>query len=111
MQIADKTSLGTGSHRRRKAIIGGRVSQPELFRDIMNYFQNGFDEHADTLQDEVDTLIASFLERLRFALDIIRNDNVAEESERDPLFRERVAEAVKATSDKLLAFKDAAHIA
>lgn len=102
--------LGTGSDSRRKAVISGRVSQPELFRDIMNNSKAGFDERADSFQQEINRLIDSFLEKLRDTLDIIRSDNVAEESERDPGFRERVRIAASATSAKVSGFQTAARI-
>ncbi|KAK3191717.1 hypothetical protein K4F52_002141 [Lecanicillium sp. MT-2017a] len=105
-----RNEKGTGSDSRRKDVISGRLSQPELFRDIINNSKAGFDERADSFQQEINRLIDSFLEKLRDTLAIIRNDNVAEESERDPGFRERVRIAASATSAKVSGFQTVARI-
>lgn len=85
---ADK---GSGSDRRRKAIINGKLNQEALFTNLMRQFRRGFHALAATLQEQVRTTVAEQLDVVKGTLDIIQSENVARESERDPAFRQRVA--------------------
>jgi len=57
----------------------------------MRQFRSGFRALALTFQEEVKIAVAEHLDVVRGTLDIIRTENVARESERDPAFRQRVA--------------------
>jgi len=45
---------------------------------------------VDSFQDDIQTAIAEHLAVIKNTLDIVRNDNIALESEREPEFRARV---------------------
>ncbi|KAK5663817.1 hypothetical protein OQA88_20 [Cercophora sp. LCS_1] len=81
---------GTGSDARRKRIINGRLAEQEQFRTLMRRFKTEFGDLATQLQTEIQGKLKERLDVIAGILDIIRSDNVAEESERDPEFRERV---------------------
>ena len=57
----------------------------------MRRFRSGFRALASTFQEEVRIVVAEHLDVVRGTLDIIRSENVARESERDPAFRQRLA--------------------
>lgn len=82
---------GSGSDRRRKAIINGKLSDEALFPNLMRQFRNEFRALALEFQEEVRNAVAKHLDAVRDTLDIIRSENVARESEQDPAFRRRVA--------------------
>ena len=85
---------GPGSHSRRKAIINAALANKELFNDLLKDSRTLFQTHTDTLQNMVQKSIASFLKVLKRTFDLVRRENVARESERDPDFRLRVEEAI-----------------
>lgn len=82
---------GTGSWARKKDIINGRLGEEELYTTLMRRFRNGFRELAAGFQRDVQATIEAQLDLVTGILDIIRSENVSEESEREPEFRERVA--------------------
>ena len=86
--IANST-LGRGSDARRKAIINGRLGS-ELFGLLMKKFQKTFDDLADRLQCDIEGEIEKHLGHLGETLDIMRSENVLQESEQDLEFRDRV---------------------
>ena len=57
----------------------------------MRQFRSGFRALASTFQEEVRIAVAEHLDVVTGTLDIIRSENAARESERDPAFRQRVA--------------------
>lgn len=61
---------------------------------MIEQFRNGLQQHADNLQQELSGVVSEHLDALRGTLDLVRQENVAEESERDPNFRGRVADEV-----------------
>ncbi|KAK3367927.1 hypothetical protein B0H63DRAFT_490012 [Podospora didyma] len=97
---------GTGSWAGKKSIINGRLAQEEQFRALMRRFRDGFGDLAAALQAEIQTKVRERLDVIAGILDIIRSEAAAEESERDPGFRMRVAEeiqAVKAAMEEIRA--------
>lgn len=56
----------------------------------MKEFRNKFKELANDLQSEIEAAVEEHLGFVRRTLDMVRNDNVALESEQDPAFRGRV---------------------
>lgn len=65
----------------------------------MRELRDCFKDHAKGLQQELGELVSTNLDAIRDTLDIVRKENAAEESERDPEFRQRVAhEVAKARS-------------
>ncbi|KAJ0114119.1 hypothetical protein J7T55_007953 [Diaporthe amygdali] len=83
-----------GSDKRRKAIVARTLTNEEIFKTVIEQFRNGLQQHANKLQEELDGVVSEQLDALRGTLDIVRRENVAEESERDPNFRRRVADEV-----------------
>ncbi|KAK0644136.1 hypothetical protein B0T16DRAFT_438330 [Cercophora newfieldiana] len=81
---------GSGSWGRKKAIINGKLADDDLFRGLMRRLKSDFKELANTLQTDVQASVAESLEVVRGTLDMIRSENVALESEKDPGFRTRV---------------------
>ncbi|KAK3682814.1 hypothetical protein B0T22DRAFT_444981 [Podospora appendiculata] len=92
---------GRGSHNRRKAIINGTLAQETLFEDLMRAFRKKFAARATELQRNIHNAVAINLRAIRQTLDMVRDENVALESERDPVFRLRVQEQVGAARDAL----------
>lgn len=82
-------TLGRGSDARRKAIINGTLGFA-LFSLLMKKFQKTFDDLVDRLQCDIEGEIEKHLGHLGETLDIMRSNNVLEESEQDPEFRDRV---------------------
>ncbi|KAK8079216.1 hypothetical protein PG994_003023 [Apiospora phragmitis] len=86
---------GTGSDSRRKANINRVVRRDTLFKDLLNQFKGDFAKIADTLQEDLQRTVELHLESVRVTLDMVRNENVALESEKDPGFRARVQARVE----------------
>lgn len=57
----------------------------------MREFKDRFNLRADNLQQVLAETVSMHLDGVRATLDLVRQENVAEESERDPEFRSRVA--------------------
>lgn len=89
---------GTGSHSRRKAIIRGTLSDESLFHDIMAKMRGSFHTLTDTAQAEIDAAVESYLSKIQRTLDLVRSENIAEESQRGPAFRDRVSQTVQSAS-------------
>lgn len=83
-------SKGGGSDRRRKDVIGDRLSDQTLFVSLQRGFKSRFIVLAERLQSAVQTAVAKHLSVITNTLDMVRSENVALESERDPEFRVRV---------------------
>lgn len=67
----------------------------------MQRFRDGFRHLATGFQRDIQAKVEEQLGVIAGTLDIIRNENVAEESEREPEFRERVAEWVESATTEL----------
>ncbi|KAL1845937.1 hypothetical protein Daus18300_014397 [Diaporthe australafricana] len=83
---------GSGSDRRRKGVVSRALSNETIFKDLMKEFKRRFELHANELQQEIVEVVSGHLDAVTGTLDLVREENVAEESERDPDFRRRVAE-------------------
>lgn len=86
---------GTGSWARRKGIINGALRREELLDDLMEKFKRKFGELAEKLEDNVRDSVEEHLGVVDSTLDMVRDENVALESERDPAFRTRVADELR----------------
>lgn len=60
----------------------------------MRELQDCFEDHTKGLPQELGDLVSTNLDTIRDTLEILRKENVAEESERDPEFRQLVADEV-----------------
>ncbi|GAW26459.1 putative nuclear GTPase SLIP-GC [Rosellinia necatrix] len=92
---------GRGSDACRKAIINSAVNQNGLFADLLRKFRKDFNEHVKNAQDRIHEAVESNLGAIQDTLDIIRSDNIALESEKDPEFRERVTAALETTKQEM----------
>jgi len=85
---------GRGSDLRRKAIIGRAFADDSLVENLMNDFRARFSLLALGLQNDIKATIEEHLGTFWVTLNMIRSENVALESERDPEFRGRVERQV-----------------
>ena len=72
----------------------------------MQRVRNEFQNLSTQLQTDIQDRLNERLDLIGGILDIIRSDNVAEESERDPIFRTRVegeVQSVKRAMEEVLA--------
>ena len=81
---------------KRKDIIRKRLGDERVFESLQINFKNGFKALAENLQSDIQAAISTHLSVITNTLNIVRNENVALESERDPEFRKRVEREVKA---------------
>lgn len=72
-----------------------------LFKDLLSQFKGGLVTIADKLQDDLKGKIELYLENVRVTLDMVRSENVALESERDPGFRARVQASVERANGEM----------
>ncbi|KAK7995518.1 hypothetical protein PG990_014291 [Apiospora arundinis] len=92
---------GTGSDSRRKGIINSVVRRDTLFKDLMSQFKGEFAKIADKLQEDLQSTVKLHLESVRVTLDMVRSENVALESERDPEYRARVQARVEMANEEI----------
>jgi len=89
-------SKGDKSDQRRKKVIGDRLRDETLFVSLLRSFKSRFIVLAEKLQSDVQTAVAKHLAVITNTLDMVRSENVALESERDPEFRSRVEREMRA---------------
>jgi hypothetical protein len=87
--------IGTGSHARRKSIINTKLADETIFDSLRIMFRNRFRTITEELQSDIQVAIVTHLSIITNTLDIVRNENIAIESERDPEFRRRVERKVE----------------
>ncbi|ORY11257.1 hypothetical protein BCR34DRAFT_484487 [Clohesyomyces aquaticus] len=98
---AANMECGTGSDRRRKAIITTGFRAQTLFDDHRRRFRERFVEISNELQEQMATLIAEQLAFIEADLNTLKDENVVLESERNPEFRTRLATEVERVEDEL----------
>jgi hypothetical protein len=98
--------IGTGSDKRRKAIIGGGYGDKNLFRNMRREAEERFSDLVQKLQKEIDEATKSRLAVIVSDLDTLRNENVALESERDPALRNRIASKLASTKIRMRSLLD-----
>jgi hypothetical protein len=91
---------GSGSHARRKAIINRGFRDQHLFSDIIVKAQDEFTDKANQYHQGIQTAVTDHLAAIRATLDLMRDENVATESERDPEFRARLGTEVRSGRDE-----------
>ena len=97
---------GRGSWTSKKACINQALRAEQLFPDLMRKLRHNFEELAVELEAQALALAEEHLNKIDSTLDIVRSDNVALESERDPEFRGRVGnemDALREAMDRILA--------
>ncbi|TVY32961.1 hypothetical protein LSUB1_G006630 [Lachnellula subtilissima] len=85
---------GRGSDARRKAIINRKLTDEATFKSLQVRMRISFNATVDNFQDDIQTAVAEHLAVIKNTLDIVRSDNIALESEREPEFRVRVERIV-----------------
>ncbi|CAO2651427.1 Nn.00g039970.m01.CDS01 [Neocucurbitaria sp. VM-36] len=101
---AANMEYGTGSHRRRTSHITGRINSGSLFHEHRRFCKESFRDIVLELQDKLDEIVQEQLEFVEADLQILRDENVVLESERNPEFRRRVRaemERVKGEVERL----------
>lgn len=91
MKICSHNHVGTGSDRRRKAIIRSGFSSSSLFVDHRLRLRGKFLAISDTLQQKIKDSVTHQLTFIAADLDTLRNENVVLESERNPEYRAHLA--------------------
>jgi hypothetical protein len=81
---------GSGSHARRQKIINSTVQGRSLFNDLLRQFWTKFGLSTVAFQDSLNVMAQLHMDAIRQSLDMVRNDNVILESEKDSEFLERV---------------------
>ncbi|RYO81753.1 hypothetical protein DL764_009715 [Monosporascus ibericus] len=101
---AANMEYGSGSDRRRKNLITGKFGSPSLFNDHRRDCKERFRDIARGLQDKVNEVVNQQIGLVEADLQMLRDENVMLESERDPEFRRRVGaevERVKGEVDRI----------
>lgn len=81
--------------------MNAALADRELFKKLLTDTKSIFKALASSLEGEVQAAITKFLRAVKKAFDLVRNENVARESERDPEFRLRVEASVKTSQEQL----------
>ncbi len=85
-------SPGTGSTQVKKDIIKAKLANREFFDAHHREFKREFFTLADDLGQRVQVVTSTHALVIKQTIDMLRNDNVALESDSDPEFRMRLAE-------------------
>jgi len=93
--------VGTGSDRKRKNIIEGKMGDRRLFQQWETNFRSKFKELVETLEQEITLIAASHLDVIDGTLDILRDENAESEADRDPALREQLSQEVAAARGDL----------
>ncbi|KAK2054164.1 hypothetical protein LY76DRAFT_523077, partial [Colletotrichum caudatum] len=88
---------GTGSDQKRKSIIKGALGRSDLFPKYMRDFRDRLKTSADGLQEQLLEILQRHLDAFETTLNLIRDENVATESEENPELR-RCLEVETATA-------------
>jgi hypothetical protein len=79
----------------RYNLIGGRFGSPTLFHDHRRICENNFRTLADSLHGQINEIVKQQLALVEMDMQILKAENVIEESERDPMFKGKVGAEVK----------------
>ena len=83
------------------------VADHTLFTDLMGGFRGLFNYTVDQTQGKIKDTVDSHLVSVRATLDLVRSENVREESLQDPQFRDRVAEEVTTSMESMQRIREA----
>jgi len=92
---------GTGSHARRKDIISRRLRGEDIFTEMEKQLREHFNAIAEDLLRQQTEATRAHFRAIKENLDMLRDENVILEAERDPEFRTRVDEEVRRVKDQL----------
>ncbi|KAK1447563.1 hypothetical protein CMEL01_09402 [Colletotrichum melonis] len=97
---------GGGSDGRRKDIIRNAVDRVDLFENHMIEFKSRMRLLADNVQTELQAIVRDGLAAITSVLDLIRNDNVATESEENPELRRRLEQEIATIKERMRRIMD-----
>ncbi|GKT94359.1 tat pathway signal sequence [Colletotrichum tofieldiae] len=97
---------GSGSDRKRKTIINDAVKHHDLFPKYMRDCKARLEVLAEALQAGLREVIQTHLEVFGVTLDLIRDENVATESEENPELRVCLQREVDAARQQLERMKE-----
>ncbi|PVH91907.1 hypothetical protein DM02DRAFT_544867, partial [Periconia macrospinosa] len=98
---AANLDYGRGVDRRRKSLITARFGSRELLHEHLRELQTSYNSLVDELEKRIIDIVEEQVQVITNDLDVIRNNNVIEESERDPEFRARLEAEVRRVSEEL----------
>lgn len=73
---------------------------------MMIRLRNEFRSIADTLQASIDNAVDLYRQNVTETLDLVRDENTAIESQEDPVFHNRVSEALRNVNDAMQVVED-----
>lgn len=89
-----KIIKGDGCTKLRQGVVKRTFASEATFEWMTRELRQGFKDHSEGLRQELSDLVSKHLGAIRATFDNVRDGNIAEESERDPEFRQRVADEV-----------------
>ncbi|KAF3807254.1 hypothetical protein GCG54_00008709 [Colletotrichum gloeosporioides] len=92
---------GGGSDRRRKNIIRSAVDRVDLFENHMTEFKRRMRLLADHVQTELRAIVHGGLTAVVAVLNLIRDENVATESEENPALRRRLEQEITVIKEQM----------
>lgn len=99
--LSTHNRAGRGSDGRRKNIIRSAVDRVELFENHMTEFKRRMRLLADHVQTELQAIVRSGLNATIAVLNLIRNDNVATESEENPTLRRSLEREIATIKERM----------
>lgn len=82
------------------------LSNQGLFSDMMIRLRNEFRRIANALQTSIDNAVDIYRQNVTGTLDLVRDENTAIESQQDPVFHNRVSDALRNISDAMQVIED-----
>ncbi|KAK0707804.1 hypothetical protein B0H67DRAFT_647946 [Lasiosphaeris hirsuta] len=98
---------GVGSWGRRKTIIGRTLGSERLFRKLVTRFKVQLQSLTSELHTEIMAAMEAHLGDIKKSLDLVRDENIALESEKDPAFGKRLAEETGQVKEAMKRVKEA----
>lgn len=87
-----KSMTGSGCTTLRQSVVRRTFTDEATLKLMIEELRRGFEEYIEWLCMRLDELVLTNLGAMKATLDLVREDNTAEESESDPEFRQRVAD-------------------
>lgn len=99
-------NVGGGSDGRRKRIIRNAVGRVDLFENHMIEFKSRMRLLADNVQIELQAIVRAGLAAITSVFDLIRNENIATESEENPELRRRLEQEIVTIKERMRQIMD-----
>jgi hypothetical protein len=105
-ELSTDNRTGRNSDSRRKAVVSRRLRDERVFESLQTSFKDGFKALVESLRGDIQAAISTHLSVITSTLNIIRNENVTLESERDPEFRSRVERGIRSAMYEIRRIQD-----